>query len=62
MAGKWGIWCLPTKGWCHERTLENNWTFTHVTFSLRKDAVEAMEEMVMKHTRKDYEVRKYKAL
>lgn len=54
---KWGIWCLPTEGWCYDG---DDWATTVCLFPKRSEATRAMNEMTMTHTRKDYEVRKYK--
>jgi len=61
MAAKWSIWCLPTKTWVNESTKENGYTITDCTYATRAEAKAVMEDFTMKHTRGDYEVRKYNA-
>lgn len=55
----WGIWCLTTKTWVHESTLQNEWTRTDCVFATRKAAKECMAGFTIPQTSKDYEVRKY---
>jgi len=56
---KWGIWCLPLQCWVNESCKANGWTVTDCQYDTRREAVSEMEDMVMKHNAKDYEVRKY---
>ena len=58
MTAKWGIWCLSEKGWVYDQA---GCIRTDVTFDRRRDAKAEMDDMAMKHTRHDYEVRSYNA-
>lgn len=61
-AKRWGIWCLPTKTWVNESTKANGFVLTDCTYATRAEAKRAMDDFTMKHTAKDYEVRKYHGL